>query len=351
MLLHCDDKGILQTEEGIMILINKKTKNMVEKRVIYMKEFPENCDLENDPKLKFRWAALKYVQYDRVGTKITISKEQAEKSTVLAVSDVISSMGWNIDKVEYYVNNSELNAKITVWEECMLGKKSGYPSVRKSVVLVEDDITGKKFYSCNDDGDDGTYDTVSKEIFPSYCIVKCGSIALDYLDAKGKLPPSDELKLKETDFDPDSIIKQRIKKPEVVYTNEIKITRNEYDTTYIPMTDSNFTSCDAESRVRQSLLFDESSHFDTVNLTDSDAPVLTVEKDHDLYSIGIIDELNGTVHYYNNGDTSGEYTELNGETYPNFMITSDMTLVLSVIKYFVEHEKPYDKIQWISEEV
>lgn len=339
-----------------MLHINEKTENKVDKRVIYLKNFPDDEEIQkivDDKKAKNRiaWKQLKNIQYTRMGNQVIISKEQAEKSTVLAVSDVISSMGWNIDKVEYYVNNSELNAKITVWEECMLGKKSGYPSVRKSVVLVEDEITGKKFYSCNDDGDDGTYDTVSKEIFPSYCIVKCGSIALDYLDAKGKLPPSDELKLKETDFDPDSIIKQRIKKPEAVYTNEIKITRKEYETTYIPMTDSNFTSCNAESRVRQFLLFDESSHFDTVNLTDSDAPVLTVEKDHDLYSIGIIDELNGTVHYYNNGDTLGEYTELNGETYPDFMLTDDKDIVLTVFKDFIEKGKPSDKVQWITEEI
>lgn len=344
----------LQIEEIIMIHINKKTKNQVDKRVIYMKEFPEN-GFENYPEnknMRWTWSALKNVEYDRDGTIITISKEQAETSTVLAVSDLIDAMKWNIDKVEYYVNNSNLNAKVTVMEEWVYGKKNGYPDVKKSVVIVEDNITGKKLYSCNDEEeDDGTYTTVNGEIFPSYCIVKCGSIALDYLDAKGKLPPTDELQLKEMDLDTDSIIKQRIKKTETVYTNEIRITRNEYDTTYIPMTDLNLTSCDAESRLRQFLLFDESSHFDTVNLTDPDAPVLTVEKDHDLYSVGIIDELNGIVHYYNNEDTSGEYTELNGETYPNFMITSDRSLVLSVFKFFIEYGKPYDKIQWLSEEI
>ena len=336
-----------------MIHINKETKNQVDKRVIYMKKFPEN-GFENDPQLKkkWKWRFLKYVEFDRDSTVLTISKEQAERSTVLAVSDLIGAMKWNIDKVEYYVNNSNLNAKVTVMEEWVYGKKNGYPDVKKSVVIVEDNITGKKLYSCNDEEeDDGTYTTVNGEIFPSNCIVTYGSIVLDYLDAKGKLPPTDELQLKEMDIDTDSIIKQRIKKAEAVYTNEIEIIRKEYETVYIPMTDHDFTSCNAEHRIRQSLLFDESSHFDTVNLTDPDAPVLTVEKDHNLYSIGIIDELNGIIYYYNNGDTSGEYTELDGETYPNFMITNDMSLVLSVFRFFIEHGKSYDKVEWLSEEI
>ena len=322
---------------------------MVDKRIIYMKQFPENADFENDPKLKRKWAALKYVKYDRVGTQISISKEQAEQSTVLAVSDVISTMGWNINKVEYFLDNANLKIKVTAWEECVSGKKNGYPSKIKSAVIIEDLCSGKKLCSCSGEDDDNTYDTVNGEAFPSYCIVTCGSIVLDYLDAYGKLPPSDEMQFKEMDFDPAKITEQRKRKPEIIFTNEIRITRNNYDTTYIPVAESDLEFYGAESRVRQFLMFDEASHFDTVNLADTDAPVLTVAKDHELFSIGIIDESKGTIYYYNNEKKrrKEKYTELSGETYPDYMITNDRELVLSVIKYFIKYGKPYDKVSWI----
>lgn len=334
--------------------IGKETENKVDKRVIYLKKFPEsNDEIMNDPEMKknkWRFSALKNVEFDRDGNVLTISKEQAERSTVLAVSELIGAMEWNADKVEYYVNNGELNAKITVMSEWVYAKKFGYPDIHNCVVTVEDNTTGKKFFSCNNEEDDGTYTTVNGEAFPSYCIITDSYFVLDYIDVKGKLPPSDELKLKETDFDQDSISKERVRKPEVVYSDEIVYERKEYKTVYVPMTDHIF-SCNAEHRMRQAMLFDEPAHFYTVNLTAPDAPVLNVEKDHDLYSIGIIDEMNGTVYYYNNGDTSGEYTELDGETYPNFMITRDTSLVLSVFKFFIENGKPYDKVLWITEEL
>ena len=42
-----------------------------------------------------------------------------------------------------------------------------------------------------------------------------------------------------------------------------------------------------------------------------------------------------------------KFTELSGETYPDYMITNDRELVLSVIKYFIKYGKPYDKVSWI----
>lgn len=334
-----------------MIRITKSTVNMVDKRIIYLKNFPENADIYNDPALKRKWAALKYVQYDRVGTQIIISREQAEQSTVLAVSRVINTLGWNIDKVEYFLDIDNKKTKVTMWEECVQRKKTGYPSRLKSVVIIENICSGKKLISYSGEEDDNTYDTVNEEMFPSNCIVSYGSIALDYLDAFGKLPPSDELQFKEIDFDAAKITEQRKRKPEIVFTNEIRITRDNYDTVYIPITGSDMELYDAESRVRQFLMFDETSHLDTVNLMNDDAAVLTIAKDHTLYSIGIIDESNGKIYYLNNNKKHKKesFTELCGETYPDYMITNDRELVLSVLKYFIKYGKPYDKVSWITQ--
>ncbi len=339
-----------------MIHISDKTKNKIDKRVIYLKKFPGDEEIQkivNDKKAKDRiaWKQLKNIQYTRMGNQIIISKEQAEQSSVLNISHFIGQMETisNIFKIQYTVYNNDLNFKATVWYDSILAKKLGYPFVINSVALIEDQISGKRFYSFNGD-DDGTYTVVNGVAFPTCCVVNDASWLITFLDANGKLPPPEEFYLKEMNLDLDIITEQREKKPETNYTNEVKVTRNNYEPVYIPVADFDFDE-EAQGHVRSFLIFDEASDFSTINLKDDNAPFLAVAKDHELFSIGIFDEENSLIYYYNNGDTSGEYTELHGETYPNYMITKDIKLVLSVFKYFIENGKPYDKVQWIKEEI
>lgn len=338
-----------------MHFFNKNSKNMIEKRVIYLKDFPSDEEIDRlcadkNFNIRRKWSVIKSLEYDRSGNQLIISREQAERSGVINITEFIDNMHLllNIEKIVYTVNNKKLNVEVTVWDEPIYPKKQGYPAMNKAAVLIVDKTTGKKSYSCTGD-DDGTYTTVNGTAFPSCCVVSNGLVVLTQLEADGTLPDFEAYKFVEMDIDFDKITEKRMEKPDIVYSNEIKIEAKDNSTFYIPIIDLCFDD-EAKRRVGQNLLFSSPSKMETINLKNKNAPVLTVTKGQKLCSIAIFDEANGLIYYYNNGDTSGEYTELDGETYPNFMITDNKEVILSIFKDFIETGKPSEKVQWLTEE-
>lgn len=339
-----------------MIYINKNNKNMIDKRVIYLKKIPSDEEFNRiftgkNSAEKREWTSIKCIKFNRIDNQIIISREQGEESTVLNIVDFITAMHnlSNIDKLVYTVKNEKLNIEATVWDEYIYPKKQGYTAVKKSVVRIDDKNLGKKLYSIGAE-DDGTYTTVNGVAFPSCCVIKDGLLIIEQLEADGTLPKPVTWTLKEMNIDLDNIIAERNPKPEIIYSNEIMIQRKDGFTAYIPIADSAFDDV-VKKHLRQTLILDNSCRISTVDLNNEETPVLTVAKDKNAFSIGIINEANGVIYYYNNGDKSKKHKELDGESYPKFMITNDIDLVLSVFKYFIESGKPFPKVQWVTEEI
>lgn len=339
-----------------MLFFNKNSKNMIEKRVICLKEFPSDEEIDRlcagkNFNIRRKWSVIKSLEYNRSGNQLIISREQAERSGVINITEFIDNMHLllNIEKIVYTVNNEKLNIEVTVWDEPVYPIKQGYPAMNKAAVLIEDKTTGKKTYSFAGD-DDGTYTTVNGVAFPSCCVVSNGLVVLTQLEADGTLPELNAYRFKEMDIDLDRITEKRMKKTDIVYSHEIEVRSDENSVFYIPIIDSCFDD-EAKRRVGQNLLFGHPLRMQTVDVKNNEAAFLTVTKGQKQCSIAIIDEANGLICYYNNGDTSGEYTELDGETYPNFMITDNKEVILSIVKDFIETGKPSEKVQWLTEEV
>lgn len=328
---------------------------MIDERIICLKEFPSEEEIDRlctDKNFKTKWSVIKQLEYGRSGNRLIISREQAERSGVINITEFIDNMHslLNIEKIIYTVCNKKLNVEVTVWDENAYPVKQGYAPIQKAVVQIKDKADGKNLYSCTGD-DDGTYTTVNGAAFPSCCVVQDGLVVLDQLEFNRTLPDLVTYKFAEMDIDFDRITEERTEKPGIVYSNEIKIENNENSAAYIPIINSCFDD-ETKRRVGQNLLFGHPLKMNTINLKNENAPVLTVSKGWEkLCSIAIIDESKGLIHYYNNGDISGEYTELDGETYPNFMLTDSKELILSIFKDFIETGLPSDKVQWITEEI
>lgn len=53
---------------------------------------------------------------------------------------------------------------------------------------------------------------------------------------------------------------------------------------------------------------------------------------------------------YNNGNNQEGFTEIAGETYPNYMISNDINTISLIIGYFIKTGKPSPEVEWIVEE-
>lgn len=96
------------------------------------------------------------------------------------------------------------------------------------------------------------------------------------------------------------------------------------------------------------LLSDGVSSF---NIEHNNGSVLTVSKLDSLFSVGIIDEPNGCIYYYNNGQVNEDAVVLHGETYPYYMISDDAETVKEITDAFILTGAPSESVNWIEEDM
>ncbi len=68
------------------------------------------------------------------------------------------------------------------------------------------------------------------------------------------------------------------------------------------------------------------------------------------YSIGIIDEENGIIYYYDNKNDQEGAVELHGKTFPYHMISKCKNAVCAMIEDFIQTGMPSKATNWMMEE-
>lgn len=76
---------------------------------------------------------------------------------------------------------------------------------------------------------------------------------------------------------------------------------------------------------------------------------LSVYFGKDKFSIGIVDEWDGTVYYYDSGEGNNENVDIQGNLYPKHMISNSKDILFLIIDEFVKSAKPTKKVKWIRE--
>lgn len=344
-----------------MLHFDTKSKNYVYKRKISLKKLPCEDEYKNFNMFeKFKWEKLKYIKHDLVDNTIIISSEQAECTLVLNIVDFITDMACdgNIEKIIYEVRNNDIDIIISVWEdyfwkdEIEQGKDGNLKKVHrgyvKSTVIIEDIRNGKKYHSYNGTSDNKSV-YVNGTLFPAWSIITNGRVAIEQLEYDGTITN-------------DIIWKD--------YTGNI-VTFENNKNTYENIEDKvigqiNVFYLNGSGEILN--LNDFNSNYDTINVliekinsglvSSIDISVvinninfvLNVRGNGVDFAIGIINEYEESVSYYNNGDNKEGFTELAGEAYPNYMISNDINVISLIIDHFVKTGEPLPEVAWIVEE-
>lgn len=86
----------------------------------------------------------------------------------------------------------------------------------------------------------------------------------------------------------------------------------------------------------------------TLDIISSDeSSVLSVRSENGQFSLGIINEASGDIYYYyNNVGSETDFVELNGESYPSFMISNDDDVFKTAVTDFVLTGTYSKRISW-----
>lgn len=333
-----------------MLFFNKSQKNNIHNRMIFLRHFPDTEEIQKmDAVKRMIWLKLDDIKFSRSGTIITISREQAEKSKIMDIVSFISEMSIekNIEKIIYTVKNNKLDIIVTLWEDYIVfnkmitdtnGNKKLMPSSKtKSVIRIENKNNGKCYFSNNGTDDKGT-DTVNGIIFPSYYILKNGMKVIRQLEADGTLPKNVTFKEGDDKLIMDESLNDNLKITMFIKNKGAQFLTFDYN---------NYDVC-----FRKIINDIQSNNWNTISIPDfkEQSKILYINRENNFFSIGIIDEKNAMIYYYNNGCNDGTYVELNGETFPNYMTTPDDKIVFDIIENFIKKGDVPQNVKWIIDE-
>ena len=327
-----------------MLFFNKSQKNNIQNRTIFLRHFPDTEEIQKmDAVKRMIWLKLDDIKFSRLGNIITISREQAESSKIMDIVSFVSEMSIekNIEKIIYTVKNNKLDIIVTLWEEYIVynkliadlsGNKQLKPSSQiKSVIRIENKNNGKCYFSNNGTDDKGA-DTVNGIIFPSCYILKNGMKVIRQLEADGTLPKS--VMFKEGD-------------------DKLTIDEPQNDNRTIKITMFIKGNLDKFKIIIEEIINDiQSGNWNTISIPDfkEQSKILYINRENNIFSIGIIDEGNGIIYYYDNESNDNHYVELNGETFPNYMTISDDKTVFDIIETFLKNNDIPQNVKWIIDE-
>lgn len=72
---------------------------------------------------------------------------------------------------------------------------------------------------------------------------------------------------------------------------------------------------------------------------------LLIHGEGGLYAVGIVDEWNDSVIYYNSGKKGGDI-EVQGKRYPYYMVSGDQKLMYMIVKDILKNGKTSRKAKW-----
>jgi hypothetical protein len=294
------------------------------------------------------------IKHDQNNNLISISQEQAKQSKAFYIVQflVFLSASANIEKVIYYVKSKKTDLTITVWESYTTQyekrklpngeEKQIHRGIIQDVVKIINNQTEEVFYS-----DNGSNNLEEVEIngvnFPSHCIISNGMAVIKQLESDGQIT-------KAINFVPalSNEVLSNIDNNEskdVNTTINIDVCKKDGSSVKKKISPKLFNSAN-------DTFFDEIVINDviTINIENFNGTNLTIHKQKDLFAIGIIDEINRRIFYYDNKEKTEESIELNGETFPSYMITSDVDKVKEIIYDYIKCGTATKKCCWIEEE-
>lgn len=134
----------------------------------------------------------------------------------------------------------------------------------------------------------------------------------------------------------------QVKRSSIIYISCRK-TNSSYIKCWISTETSDFTKCEEYAN----LFEDDVSE---INIEHPNGSVMTIHIQNGLYSIGIIDESEGIIHYYDNKEKKEGVVELNGKTFPIHMISNSKERAYVIIMDFVQTGIPSKTVCWIEED-
>ncbi|MFT3951680.1 MAG: hypothetical protein QM689_07060 [Oscillospiraceae bacterium] len=82
------------------------------------------------------------------------------------------------------------------------------------------------------------------------------------------------------------------------------------------------------------------------NETETEMYVLSITMADGKFSLGVINEYDESIYYYDNGSNDENFTELSGETYPNYMISEASEVFKTAVEDFIKTGKPSKRLIW-----
>ncbi len=278
---------------------------------------------------------------------------------MLNIIDFITDMACdgNIEKIVYEVHNNDIDIFISVWEnyfwkdEIKQGNDSNFKKVHRgyveSAAIIEDIRNRKKYYSCNGtSNNESVY--INNVLFPSWSIIKNGRVAIEQLEYDGTI--TDNIMWKEytgniVSFENDKCIFESdvdkvIGQIEVFYLNGLGEILN--------LNDFNSNS-NVINALKEKINYGLVSSINISIVINNLDFVLNIRGNGSDFAVGIINEYEESVYYYNNGNNKGGVTEIEGETYPDYMILNDINTIFLIISHFIKTGEPLPKAEWIVE--
>lgn len=186
-------------------------------------------------------------------------------------------------------------------------------------------------------------------MFPAWSIITNGRRAIEQLEYDGTI--TDKIMWKEctgniVSFESDknkydNIVDKDVRQIYVFYLNGSGETLNLNDF------DSNYNIINVLiEKINSGLV----SSIDISKVINNIEFVLNIRGNGFDFAIGIINEYEEFVYYYNNGNNQEGFTEIAGKTYPNYMISNDINTISLIIGYFIKTGKTLPEVEWIVEE-
>lgn len=337
----------------------KKSQNGIEMRVFILKKNLFECDTQNIIQ-KMAWSSLQNLNYSQNDNIITFSSEQSQKNKAADMVQFITKMGaaLNFEKIIYFVKNKKDDFILTLWEDykCInetIKDKNGnekeiHRGIISDVIEVKNNITGEVFYSESDSKDDSLIE-INGLLFPANCVISSGKTAIMQLESNGKLTKA--IEFKKSDSSSGFIIpckNSNIDEKTGFCPKNICVLQN--DNSQINFSISSPQNIEQAKHMISIYLF--SNNVSAINISYENKNcncILTIHKQNQLFSIGIINELNETILYYNNKNKKDDYIEINGETYPAYMCSSDYSILQEIIVKFILKGNATNKYDWIAE--
>lgn len=347
-----------------MFYWNEKSKNFITNRKITLKRnaplsLDECGDKVTSERLHF--CELFAFEHETDGKVITVSKEQAERSPVDSIVGFIGMMqvSFLLESLEYEIKNDTQDLSILYVNDSYVKilydndengeqKEVGRRGISREIVSITDNLSGTTYYSDNLSGDDESVEIYGQS-YKKWQIIENADDAIMQFEFDGTMTNSINWRVVK-DGKTVGLIKESDSTPPPKSANcKGTIENISYILTNGKMLD---ISGDKVTKMSYKKLLKayQSGELCSVEIAasekDGKSNVLAIRCRGKKFSLAVINEYDESIHYYYNGSCSNDYTELNGETYPDFMISDSEDVFKTAVSDFIMTGEPSSRLPW-----